>query len=58
MIAGGKKQGVIKKTCDILIDQIGDSGGWGYGMNSIEAMALGLCCMTQMNDRCNKFFIY
>lgn len=46
----------IKKTCDILIDQIGDSGGWGYGMNSIEAMALGLCCMTQMNDTCNKFF--
>jgi len=46
----------IKKTCDILIDQIGDSGGWGYGMNSIESMALGLCCMTQMNSECNSFF--
>ena len=46
----------IKKSCDILIDQIGDSGGWGYGMNSIESMALGLCCMTQMNDECNEFF--
>ena len=46
----------IKKTCDILIDQIGDSGGWGYGMNSVESMALGLCCATQMNDDCNKFF--
>ena len=45
-----------KKISDILIDQIGDSGGWGYGMNSIEAMTLGLCCMTQMNDTCNKFF--
>ena len=46
----------IKNTCDILIDQIGDSGGWGYGMNSIEAMSLGLCCMTQMNDKCARFF--
>ncbi len=46
----------IKKTCDILIDQIGDSGGWGYGMNSVESMALGLCCVTQMNEECNKFF--
>ena len=46
----------IKKKCDILIDQIGDSGGWGYGMNSIESMALGLCCATQMNDACNNFF--
>ena len=47
----------IKKTCDILIDQIGDSGGWGYGMNSVESMALGLCCMTQMNNECHNFFI-
>ena len=46
----------IKKTCDILVDQIGDSGGWGYGMNSVEAMGLGLCCMTQMNNQCNQFF--
>ena len=46
----------IKKTCDILIDQIGDSGGWGYGMNSVESMALGLCCMTQMNGECDNFF--
>ncbi len=46
----------IKKTCDILIDQVGDSGGWGYGMNSIEAMAHGLCCMTQMNAKCDDFF--
>ena len=46
----------IKKTCDILIDQVGDSGGWGYGMNSVESMAMGLCCATQMNDECNEFF--
>jgi hypothetical protein len=46
----------IKKTCDILIDQVGDFGGWGYGMNSVESMALGLCCMTQMNSVCDSFF--
>ena len=46
----------IKEACDISIDQIGDSGGWGYGMNSVESMALGLCCMTQMNKECNDFF--
>ena len=46
----------IKKTCDILIDQIGNRGGIGYGMNSVESMALGLCCMTEMTDECNAFF--
>ena len=46
----------IKKSCDILIDQIGDSGGWGYGMNSVESMKLGLCCMSEMNTKCNQFF--
>ena len=46
----------LKKTCDIIIDQIGDSGGWGYGMNSVESMALGLCCMTEMNPQCVSFF--
>ena len=23
-------------------------GGWGYGMNSIEALSLGLCCATEL----------
>ena len=45
----------IKSTCDILIDQINDKGGWGYGMSSIEAMAMGLCCATQMNEEYEKF---
>ena len=46
----------LKKTCDIVIDQIGNYGGWGYGMNSIESMALGLCCMTEMNNKCIQFY--
>ena len=45
----------IKSTCDILVDQINDNGGWGYGMSSIEAMAMGLCCATEMNETYEKF---
>ena len=39
----------IKGKCDINIDQIGDKGGWGYGMNSVEAMSMGLCVATEIN---------
>tara|TARA_Y100001970_G_C14227103_1_gene856374 strand:- start:1057 stop:2148 length:1092 start_codon:yes stop_codon:yes gene_type:complete len=46
----------LKRDCDIIIDQINDLGGWGYGMSSVESMSLGLCCMTQMNEDCNQFF--
>tara|TARA_A100001011_G_scaffold400124_1_gene512523 strand:- start:4167 stop:5255 length:1089 start_codon:yes stop_codon:yes gene_type:complete len=46
----------LKRTSDILIDQIGDNGGWGYGMNSVEAMGLYTCCMTEMNSSCRNFF--
>ena len=28
----------IKQSCDILIDQVHNRGGWGYGMNSVEAL--------------------
>ena len=45
----------IKSTCDILIDQVHNRGGWGYGMNSVEAMAMGLCCMTEMNEKYQSF---
>lgn len=38
----------IKQSCDILVDQIYNRGGWGYGMNSIEALSLGLCCATEL----------
>ena len=46
----------IKNECDILIDQIGNYGGLGYGMNSVESMAMGLCCMTEMTGACRAFF--
>ena len=38
-----------KSNCDINIDQISNTGGWGYGMNSIEAMSMGLCVATEIN---------
>jgi hypothetical protein len=38
----------IKQDCDILIDQVHNRGGWGYGMNSVEALAMGLCCVTEL----------
>tara|TARA_Y100000758_G_scaffold199866_1_gene142747 strand:+ start:8171 stop:9256 length:1086 start_codon:yes stop_codon:yes gene_type:complete len=38
----------IKKSCDILIDQVHNRGGWGYGMNSVEGLSMGLCCVTEL----------
>lgn len=38
----------MKQNCDILIDQVGNRGGWGYGMNSVEALSMGLVCVTEL----------
>ncbi len=38
----------LKAQCDIYIDQVSNLGGWGYGMNSVEALSLGLACCTNM----------
>lgn len=40
----------LKASCDILIDQVHNRGGWGYGMNSVEALSMGLCCVTELID--------
>ncbi|MBA64514.1 MAG: hypothetical protein CMG55_01800 [Candidatus Marinimicrobia bacterium] len=44
-----------KQKSDIFIDQIGDKGGWGYGMNSIESLSMGICTLTEMNDAYKLF---
>ncbi|MBL7013995.1 MAG: hypothetical protein ISR83_06215 [Candidatus Marinimicrobia bacterium] len=44
-----------KIISDIFIDQIGDKGGWGYGMNSVESLSMGICTLTEMNDSYNSF---
>ncbi|MBC8203930.1 glycosyltransferase [bacterium] len=45
----------IKSACDIYIDQIADKGGWGYGMSSVESLALGSVVCTHMNPKCENF---
>jgi glycosyltransferase involved in cell wall biosynthesis len=45
----------IKKTCDIFIDQVHNRGGWGYGMNSVEALSMGLCCVTELVNEYVEF---
>jgi hypothetical protein len=39
----------IKLTCHIAIDQIGNRGGTGYGINSLETLSMGLPTITDMN---------
>lgn len=45
-----------KQNWDIAVDQIADRGGWGYGMNSLETLALGIPTCTRMNPQCEQFF--
>ena len=44
-----------KNNCDINIDQISNTGGWGYGMNSIESLSMGICTATNMNTQMKNF---
>jgi len=46
----------IKASCDINIDQISNTGGWGYGMNSIESLSMGICTLTNMNSEMESQF--
>ena len=45
----------IKKSCDIYIDQIHNRGGWGYGMNSVESLSMGLVCLTELVEEYQNF---
>ncbi|HEX7344360.1 MAG TPA: glycosyltransferase [bacterium] len=45
-----------KARWDIAIDQIADRGGWGYGVNSLETLSMGIPTCTRMNAECEKFF--
>ena len=58
LLIEGKSQGEvikIKKDCDIYIDQIHNRGGWGYGMSSVEALSMGLVCMTELIPKYQNF---
>lgn len=44
----------LKAQADIYVDQVADVAP-GYGMNSVEAMALGVACCTSMTEEYQAF---
>ncbi len=44
-----------KKKCDVLVDQLTDIGGYGYGMNSLECLSMGIPCVTYINPAYEKY---
>jgi len=44
-----------KMTCDIAIDQVGDMGGVGYGVNSLETLSMEMATCTQMRSDLEAF---
>jgi hypothetical protein len=45
----------IKATCDLAIDQVGNYGGLGYGMNSLETLAMEIPTITEMTPAYEAF---
>ncbi len=41
--------------CDVLVDQLTDLGGYGYGMNSMECLSMGIPTVTYMNPEYEKY---
>jgi len=44
-----------KRRANLLVDQVGDHGATGYGMNSLEALAMGIPCLTSMEPALAAF---
>jgi hypothetical protein len=44
-----------KRAANLVIDQVGDHGATGYGMNSLEGFALGIPSMTSMEPAYERF---
>ncbi len=44
-----------KRAANLVIDQVGDHGATGYGMNSLEAFGMGIPCMTSMEPEYERF---
>jgi hypothetical protein len=40
-----------KADSDIVVDQLTNAGGWGYGMSSVEACAMGLPVVTNIPEK-------
>jgi len=39
----------LKKSCHIAVDQLTNLGGWGYGMSSLESLAMGIPTLTNIH---------
>ncbi|MEJ2568340.1 MAG: glycosyltransferase family 1 protein, partial [candidate division WOR-3 bacterium] len=46
---------IKERQCDVLVDQLTDLGGFGYGMNSMESLSMGIPCITYINPQYEKF---
>ena len=44
----------VKNECDIFVDQLTNAGGWGYGMSSVEALAMGLPVVTNIPSQMSE----
>jgi glycosyltransferase involved in cell wall biosynthesis len=45
----------FKKTADIAVEQVGNLGGTGYGVNSLENVALGVPTVTEFTPEYSGF---
>lgn len=45
----------LKATCDLAVEQVGNRAGTGYGMNSIETLALGIPTLTELTPAYAEF---
>lgn len=45
----------LKAGCELAIEQVGNRAGTGYGMNSIETLALGIPTLTELTSAYARF---
>ena len=45
----------VKQQCDIMIDQITNLGGIGYGVSSLEALSMGMAVCTRLTPEYEAF---
>lgn len=46
----------LKYTCDLCIDQVGNRGGTGYGVSSLEMFAAGIACVSDFTPALAALF--
>ena len=46
---------IKEQKCDVLVDQLTDLGGFGYGMNSMECFSMGIPSITYINPQYDNF---